>query len=218
MSTYPCPKGHQSTESDFCCQCGSRITGSLNKPLSEVLSTTASGPIQTCPDCTTEHEGGSGSFCEICGYNFITKLSGALPVAPPPPPVHTGVQTGVQTTAPTGPLQAIVAIDPSLQGPDSPVPPSLAPITIPLDKPTLLIGRTSQARAVFPEIALDFDDAVSTRHAILTMVGNNTWSLRDIGSSNGTQVNGRDIAPMQDVVVNGGDRITLGHWTTITLV
>ncbi|NJM48674.1 MAG: FHA domain-containing protein [Alkalinema sp. RU_4_3] len=64
-------------------------------------------------------------------------------------------------------------------------------------------------------MALDFDTAVSTRHAILTQINETTWSLRDIGSANGTCVNGKEIPAMQDVVLTLGDRITLGHWTAI---
>jgi pSer/pThr/pTyr-binding forkhead associated (FHA) protein len=119
-------------------------------------------------------------------------------------------------SATTGPWQAIVTIDPALQGPDSPPPPvDFQPVTIALEKPVMLIGRTSASRAVYPEMALDFDTAISTRHAILTQINDGSWSLRDIGSANGTCVNGKEIPAMQDVILTINDRITLGHWTTI---
>jgi hypothetical protein len=211
MTVYSCPKGHQSTEADFCDQCGSRISQNLSTTGMSSTPTVSTGAKQPdCPDCGTPRDPDGGSFCEICGYNFITKLSGALPVAPPVAP-----QTSVQTPA-LGPWSAIVTIDPSLQGPDSPPPPSdFVPLTIALDKSTLLIGRTSATRAVYPEMALDFDTAISTRHAILTQINETTWSLRDIGSANGTCINGKEIPAMQDVVLTLGDRITLGHWTAI---
>jgi hypothetical protein len=219
MTVYSCPKGHQSTEADFCDQCGSRISQNLSATGMSSTPTVSTGAKQPdCPDCSTAKDPDGGSFCEICGYNFITKLSGALPVAPPPPipvSIQTPSQTPVQTAA-TGPWIAIVTIDPTLQGPDSPPPPQdFAPLTIALDKSVLLIGRTSATRAVYPEMALDFDTAISTRHAILTQINESTWSLRDIGSANGTSVNGKEIPAMQDVVLTINDRITLGHWTTI---
>jgi pSer/pThr/pTyr-binding forkhead associated (FHA) protein len=121
----------------------------------------------------------------------------------------------------------VITVDPTLQTPDSPPPPTQAAITVALDSfpnPAVLIGRTSSSRAIYPEIALDFDSAISTRHAILTLTGDpltgdpltgGTWTLRDIGSSNGTYLNGKEITPMQDVPLKQGDRITLGHWTAM---
>jgi hypothetical protein len=214
MTVYSCPKGHQSAEADFCDQCGSRISQNLSATGMSSTPTVSKGAKQPdCPDCGTAKDPDGGSFCEICGYNFITKLSGALPVSPPPP-IPVASPTLVQTAA-TGPWIAIVTIDPTLQGPDSPPPPDFAPLTVALDKPALLIGRTSANRAVYPEMALDFDTAISTRHAILTQINQTTWSLRDIGSANGTCVNGKEIPAMQDVVLTINDRITLGHWTSI---
>ena len=45
------------------------------------------------------------------------------------------------------------------------------------------MGRTSQARAIHPEISLDFDDAVSSRHAILTLAADGSLVLRDTALS-----------------------------------
>ena len=84
-----------------------------------------------------------------------------------------------------------------------------------LAKPVNLIGRQSAARAIHPEIPLDFDDAVSHRHAVLTKLDDGSLVLRDIGSSNGTQVNATEVQPMTDIPLHDGDEITLGHWTRI---
>jgi pSer/pThr/pTyr-binding forkhead associated (FHA) protein len=111
-----------------------------------------------------------------------------------------------------------VTIDPSLREPDSPEPPpGVQPITINLDKPTSLIGRQSASRAIFPEIALNSDDAVSHRHALLERRPDGALILRDIGASNGTRLNGRDIEPLVDTPLRDGDQITLGHWTRIAI-
>ena len=69
-----------------------------------------------------------------------------------------------------------------------------------------------------PEIPLDFDDAVSSRHATLTVQPDGQLVLRDIGSSNGTMYNGIELKPMQDYPLRNGDSFTLGHWTRITVV
>jgi predicted component of type VI protein secretion system len=45
------------------------------------------------------------------------------------------------------------------------------------------------------------------------------WMLADLGSTNGTFVNGgtSPIAAGQLVMLTGGDRIHIGAWTTITV-
>jgi pSer/pThr/pTyr-binding forkhead associated (FHA) protein len=50
------------------------------------------------------------------------------------------------------------------------------------------------------------DDTVSRRHAVLEL-REGTWRLRDLGSSNGTWVNGRRAS---DVEVRRGDELQLG--------
>jgi hypothetical protein len=42
------------------------------------------------------------------------------------------------------------------------------------------------------------------------------WSVCDLGSANGTQVNGREISVMP-VPLGDGDRISLGAWTVLTI-
>ena len=69
-----------------------------------------------------------------------------------------------------------------------------------------LIGRRSDKRGVFPEIALDSDDAVSHRHALLNRTPGGGLVLRDVGSSNGTRLNGVDVAPLTDMPLKSGGR------------
>jgi pSer/pThr/pTyr-binding forkhead associated (FHA) protein len=233
---HTCPKGHNSTEADFCSECGAKIMGLgigelVSNPTNKSTPATATSSVavQPCPDCSTPHEADSGNFCEICGYNFFTNAKGgdSLSNFPPPAKSPTGIATTptqLPTNTNSAPISAtnavsqwqlIISIDPSLATPDSPTAPSQAPIVIELNQPTNLIGRTSQARAIHPEIPLDLDDAVSSRHAILTLHPDGSLVLRDIGSSNGTMVNGKEIAIMADIEIASGDEITLGHWTRI---
>ena len=237
---YTCPKGHNSTETDFCSDCGAKILGLGiaeigSNPTNKTVATSSQSFVTTqpCPDCSTPHEADSGNFCEICGYNFLSGAKGGDPLSNFPPPIRSTVNA--PTTAPTQPpsqsvipsipapttvsqWQAIVSIDPSLATPNSPTAPTQAPITISLSQSTNLIGRTSVARAIHPEIPLDLDDAVSSRHAILTLHPDGSLVLRDIGSSNGTMVNGKEIAIMADLTIASGDEITLGHWTRIKIM
>jgi hypothetical protein len=65
----------------------------------------------------------------------------------------------------------------------------------------LVLGRSPSCQLVFA------DDTVSRRHAELRLV-EGRWMLRDLGSSNGTWVNGRrvleaEVAPGDDVQLGG---------------
>jgi hypothetical protein len=217
MSIYPCPKGHASTEPDYCSECGTKIQGvtektsSVNTVLSDALQATKS--TITCPDCTAPHDPTSGDFCEICGYNFTTETHGEVP------PISQIVVEAGKSERDVTPLhpsvELIATIDPSLRSPDSPEPLEQAPITFRLDKESHLIGRRSELRGVYPEVALDFDSAVSHRHALLNRQPDGTFVLRDIGSTNGTKLNGVELKAMVDVPIKDGDELTLGHWTRI---
>lgn len=212
MSTYLCPKGHTSIESDYCSECGAKIDhSSVDQPAKVVAAS-----VQQCPDCATLHDAEIGNFCEICGYNFATGARGELPIVTPVEPLP-DLDTPIADDS-NRLWQAVITIDLTPHHPDSPAPPTdQAPTTIALDAASYLIGRTSQMRAIHPDIALDFDDAVSHRHAILQHV-DETITLRDIGSSNGTKINGIEIAPMIDTAIDDGDEITLGHWTRIKII
>ncbi|OUL20269.1 phosphopeptide-binding protein [Nostoc sp. T09] len=220
MSTYKCPKGHESTESDFCSECGAKILGIPQQTVAKNALN-----VEICPDCSAPHEPDSGDYCEICGYNFVTKAHGELVIAKTTGEEDKGTQKQSSFSAspptPQSPVigwEVVVTIDPSLRHPESPEPPiDQAPITFPLEKATNLIGRNSQVRAIQPEIALDFDDAVSHRHALLNRQADGTFTLRDIGSSNGTQFKGVELKPMVDIPLQDGDEFTLGHWTRVAI-
>ena len=238
--TLVCPKGHTSSEADYCSECGAKISGP--PPTSAQPTGGQDVSAQLCPDCGTLREQTGSAFCEVCGYNFTTGAHGELNLsasaAPPPPmasPVPELAPSPVQEPSPAtvpdiapAPAEAtpqttlrwtvLVAVDPSLGKPESPEPPStLAPFTVDLDRAVSLIGRTNEARAIFPEIALPFDEAVSRRHALLQRSDDGALTLRDIGSANGTRLNGREVAAMVDTSLKPGDEITLGHWTRLTV-
>ena len=44
-----------------------------------------------------------------------------------------------------------------------------------------------------------------------------SWALLDVGSANGTSLNGREIAAGDLIPLHDGDQINLGAWTTITV-
>jgi hypothetical protein len=82
------------------------------------------------------------------------------------------------------------------------------------------IGRRSVSRGLEPEIDLTgppADPGVSHLHAVLIAESDGGWTVFDPGSSNGTQVNGREIPPGSRVRLHNGDRVCVGAWTVLTL-
>ena len=67
--------------------------------------------------------------------------------------------------------------------------------------PVVVIGRSKQADCVIN------DENVSRRHAELRRGPDGTWLVSDLGSTNGTKVNGR---PVQRARLNPGDYVELG--------
>ena len=223
METLVCPKGHNSTEPDYCSECGARLEGAA---AAEAGAPAAAASAEHCPECGAARDQPGIVFCEICGYNFETGARGsesivtAVPLTPAPP---VSSSTPASTPPAVAATQAkhwevVISADPSLRDPQSPeVPQGMVPLTVALTAPVSLIGRRSQARAIYPEIDLSHDDAVSHRHALLQMDAAGQLTLRDIGAANGTQLNGRMVEPLKDHPLAAGDAITLGHWSRLIL-
>lgn len=74
---------------------------------------------------------------------------------------------------------------------------------------TMTSDRILIGRALSSDIAIE-DLNVSRTHAEIRNEGNFTWSIADLGSTNGTLVNGKHIA---SVILQEGDRITVGTTT-----
>ena len=75
--------------------------------------------------------------------------------------------------------------------------------SFPLAKDRILLGR-----ALSSDIAIE-DLNVSRTHAEIRQEAANAWSIADLGSTNGTLVNGRHIA---SVMLQEGDRVTVGTY------
>ena len=210
MEACICPKGHASTEADYCSECGAKLEGAA-LAIESSAPPVALGSGEICPECGVAREPRDVVFCEICGYNFVTGARGEMPVA------ASAVAAEEVPAATVTAWEVVVAVDAALREPGSPeVPEGVGPFTFALDKPAQLIGRKSEARAIFPEIAVFWDDAVSHRHALLER-DSAGLVLRDIGSANGTRLNGVEVPPMTDQRLADGDRIALGHWTSLTV-
>ncbi len=235
-----------SATSDYCDQCGAKVEAagpSGGAPSIDSLAVAASRSTpqteRACPNCGSDR-GATDVFCEVCGLDYATNMLPTGPaltsIADPIAPVATATSSST-TAAPTGSLPGSTgaprqhhlaweltiscqatswAANPELHG-DVPMMP--APQVVPLVTAQVLLGRTSRSRGVTPDIDLrnlSGDPAVSHRHARLTLMGGN-WELVDLGSENGTSLNGRALAPNITEKLKDGDVIVLGAWTEVTI-
>src|SRR5258708_4892672 len=76
-------------------------------------------------------------------------------------------------------------------------------VTVPLDRDRISLGRSSANELCYPD-----DAGLSRQHLALTRAGD-SWLVEDLGSKNGTVLNGNriDKAP----AFNQGDRISTVH-------
>lgn len=82
---------------------------------------------------------------------------------------------------------------------------------MPLSKSPFLIGRKSVVDGIHPDLDLSYYDTqfVSRCHAQISQQGGQ-YVLIDLGSANGTFVNGGRLAPHTPQALRSGDRITIG--------
>ncbi|MFZ6742842.1 FHA domain-containing protein [Undibacterium sp. JH2W] len=240
-----CTQGHQSTDTDYCSECGMRIGA-----VSLVATTSAAaGSSDICSDCGTPRNGGS-RYCEVCRYDFQSKVSYAactpvmVPVAAVAVPVATSgcdvslpqlpapasaVPTGhTVTTVPTtttpvfSPPQLFnieIIVDPSLAADAETAaqcPKNTAARFFPLDLAENLVGRRSDVKGVYPEIQVD-DPGVSRRHLKLMRQADGCYAALDLGSTNGSIMNGTILVPGVLTMLKAGDEIVVGSWTKLRL-
>lgn len=139
-------------------------------------------------------------------------------VADAAPSIGTPVQ--VDGSAPLSMIwEALVQVDPSLYtdpDPSAPCPVGDPERTFPLDLPESLIGRRSDRLDIHPELPLT-DPGVSHRHAKIYRLPDGTLAFLDVGSTNGSGINGTEAAAGVKIPLRNGDQITVGCWTRITI-
>ncbi|HVW85967.1 MAG TPA: SpoIIE family protein phosphatase [Bryobacteraceae bacterium] len=75
---------------------------------------------------------------------------------------------------------------------------------VPLEGERITLGRSSAAELCFPD-----DTGLSRQHLAIEREGDNNWALIDLGSKNGTVLNGTRVAGR--TLLKPGDRIMAGH-------
>jgi hypothetical protein len=223
-----CPRGHESSDEEYCDVCGLALNASAPQPASPAKPEPADPAGGACSNCGSALD---GRFCENCGYDSLA--------APPPrtEPQPTPVAEPVPTpAAPAAPRSrawtATVVADREYYntvmaegGPDADAIdfPRFCPERFfPLKGKEITIGRRSTSRGINPDIDLTGppeDPGVSHLHAVFLIEPDGRLSIVDLKSSNGTTLNDNKttLSPNVPAPLSDGDRIHVGAWTTITV-
>ena len=198
--SFVCRSGHASDEPDYCSVCGTRIAGATAVVL----------PILGgfCPLCGEPREPASARYCDVCRYDFHEHRPGPPPVAAPR-----------RIAAPEPAWELVITVDSSLDtdpDPAHPCPVGVPPRIVAIDRPEMLVGRDDEPRDIHPEIPL-CDPGASRRHAKVLRDPDGGLALQDLASTNGSQINGRDVPAGTRPRLFEGDAVTLGRWTRLTL-
>jgi pSer/pThr/pTyr-binding forkhead associated (FHA) protein len=83
------------------------------------------------------------------------------------------------------------------------------------------LGRSTKGQTIIPDIDLNpfnaYEAGVSRLHANLTIAGGNVF-IHDLGSANGTHLNGRRIDPHVEQPIQHGDILTFGQLKVQVLI
>lgn len=161
--------------------------------------------MQTCSNCDSQQLNGA-IFCADCGASLFTPRRKETTMSLSAPMPSGVIDTAEPVFIPepeneaTGPSLTLVIMNSGRR--------------IKLDiSEDLLIGRKDNARGIYPDVDLGldggYDAGVSRRHAILSFK-NHTYQIEDLGSANGTFVNGKRLAPQVAMVLANGDEVKCG--------
>jgi len=159
-----------------------------------------SGTVR-CAACGAENPSYE-AYCEDCGASLTAARAEAAPPLPVVP-----VPVAAETPAPT------ISARPRLSLVDGGG-------EFPLDRDVVALGRRSPADSIFPEVDLteaDTESYVSRRHGrIVRQEGRLLYE--DVGSSNGSFLNGNRLTSGVQAEIREGDRLRLGKTEMVFLV
>jgi len=161
--------------------------------------------MQICSNCQSKQFEGT-IFCSECGASLLPnrRQETTMSLGQQPPTADLDDPATIFNAAPEsqsgGPSVTLVIMNSGRR------------ITLDLGE-DLLIGRKDNARGIFPDVDLGldggYDAGVSRRHAILSHQGG-AYRIEDLGSANGTFVNGQQLAPQTAAALANGDELKCG--------
>jgi hypothetical protein len=206
--SFTCPKGHSSVRDDYCDVCGAKNRNVVERFMSAVPS---AAPEEPCPVCRTVREG-ADRYCTHCAYDFET---GQVFAPAPAPPEPSWPYAPADEVAPLLGLVVVLSVDAdrSQELGCPPPPQGRSERIFIVDRPSMVIGRDEDGDLQIPIVD---DPYVSRQHAEIVEVAGG-WCIRDLGSTNGTRVNGDDLVGSEAKAIEPDDVIELGCFSTLTV-
>jgi hypothetical protein len=157
--------------------------------------------VITCPQCESQQLLGT-IFCTECGTQLAAvDLQGTLTISRNPAGSETGTspKDAEVSQAENGRL-AVHLVD--------------SGIMIPLEnRDEFTLGRLTEGQPVVPDVDLSahraYENGVSRLHAVVRF-HDQALTITDLGSANGTYINGVRVPPNAENRISTGDLITLG--------
>jgi hypothetical protein len=154
-----------------------------------------------CPQCTHSNREGS-LFCDNCGWGLTDDAPTTVPTRKLDTAAGDLAARATWGTARFSEESSII-----IRVRDVPEPIILTP-----NKETVL-GRYDKSNPKQPDLDLSpygaLEKGVSRRHAVISR-SEDTLTLVDMGSANGTHLNGQRLVPEQPRLLRDGDEIRLG--------
>lgn len=161
----------------------------------------------SCPSCSTSNREGT-LYCEACGYS-LTEYARNNATIPTRQVGFDPDQTSAKATWGSAQYQTGTAVILKIRD-------AAEPMRVePSDR--LVFGRSDASSSVEPDIDLApygaLEKGVSRQHAVIE-ISEDTLMIMDVGSSNGTFLNGQRLVPNQPRVLRDGDEVRLGKLVT----
>lgn len=157
--------------------------------------------MRTCPYCAEQNREGV-LFCEECGQPFVGAQA-IMATSQFENQERASLRGRVTWGTARFDRHAVVVVH---------VRDAREPLTL-FPKDEIVLGRSDAHSPIVPDVDMApygaAEQGVSRRHAVIRR-GEDTLTLIDLGSTNGTHLNGQRLIPHQPRVLRDGDEIRMG--------
>jgi hypothetical protein len=155
-----------------------------------------------CPNCQNKEMSGA-IYCSKCGSQLVEINNATQKIHTAETRVEAARNTGNNQVPPPVHLQSWISLNMMETG-------QILPLA---DRNEFSLGRSAEGQPIIPDVDLTpfnaYTNGVSRLHAVLKRIKDKIV-IMDLGSSNGTYLNGGRLAPYIEMPVAHGDVIYLG--------